>query len=225
MNRCVARELRRSAWRPSRICEHPAEPRIGQAREPRSGRSEAKWLDRAVDRRTISRRDGRRALGRAARQRLAQRSRRAGGREAGGATVEAAAVQDSEQVRAHDQERTLPAKPDCEAASRAGFPARAALCPACDNDDALCRRTAGTCKWGVSDPLRVGPGAKKGAAKWGSLTPRLPPTGASTAARTRTRAAKSAARDIARSATSIDTCNCTAARELDSALMLIRPPV
>jgi ribosomal protein L11 methylase PrmA len=28
-----------------------------------------------------------------------------------------------------------------------------------------------TCMWGVSDLLRAGRGAKKGAAKWGSLTP------------------------------------------------------
>lgn len=49
MNRCAARELRPSAWRPSRICEHPAEPRIGQAREPRSGRSEAEWLTHGTD--------------------------------------------------------------------------------------------------------------------------------------------------------------------------------
>jgi hypothetical protein len=35
------------------------------------------------------------------------------GRKAGGATVEAAAVQDSEQARAHNQERKFPAKPDC----------------------------------------------------------------------------------------------------------------
>jgi hypothetical protein len=37
-------------------------------------------------------------------------------------------------------------------------------------------RTNVTRKWGVSDPLRTGRGAKKGAAKWGSLTPHLPPT-------------------------------------------------
>jgi len=36
---------------------------------------------------------------------------------------------------------------------------------------ALSRRTIVTCTWGVSDPRRAGPGAKKGAAKWGSLTP------------------------------------------------------
>jgi hypothetical protein len=28
-----------------------------------------------------------------------------------------------------------------------------------------------TCMWGVSDPLRARRGAKKGAAKWGSLAP------------------------------------------------------
>ena len=33
------------------------------------------------------------------------------------------------------------------------------------------RRMIVTCMWGVSDPLRAGRGAKKGAANWGSLTP------------------------------------------------------
>jgi len=32
-----------------------------------------------------------------------------------------------------------------------------------------------TCMWGVSDPLRAARGAKKGAAKWGSLTPHSAP--------------------------------------------------
>lgn len=49
-----------------------------EVRKPRSGRSEAEWLDRTVDRRTISQRDGRRARGRATRQRTRKRSRRAG---------------------------------------------------------------------------------------------------------------------------------------------------
>ena len=39
---------------------------------------------------------------------------------------------------------------------------------------ALSRRTTVTGMRGVSDPLRAGRGAKKGAAKWGSLTPHLP---------------------------------------------------
>jgi hypothetical protein len=42
---------------------------------------------------------------------------------------------------------------------------------------ALRRRTNVTCIWGVNDPFQLDHGAKKGAAKWGSLTPRLPPTG------------------------------------------------
>jgi hypothetical protein len=46
---------------------------------------------------------------------------------------------------------------------------------------ALSRRTIVTCMWGVSDPLRAGRGAKKGAAKWGSLTPPLSLCSAATA--------------------------------------------
>ena len=79
-------------------------------------------------------------------------------REAGGGAVEAAAVQDSEQVRAHNQERTFPAKPDCETSSRHGVWLRGAV-PAHDNDDALCSRTNETRKWGVSDPDGVPPHA------------------------------------------------------------------
>jgi hypothetical protein len=37
-------------------------------------------------------------------------------------------------------------------------------------------RTNVTCVWGVSDPLQLGCGAKKGAWQAGSLTPHLPPT-------------------------------------------------
>jgi hypothetical protein len=47
---------------------------------------------------------------------------------------------------------------------------------------ALSRRTTVTCMGGVSDPLRAGRGAKKGAARWGSLTPRLSLCSAATAA-------------------------------------------
>lgn len=39
------------------------------------------------------------------------------------------------------------------------------------------RRMIVTCMWGVSDPLRARRGAKKGAAKWGSLTPRWSSSG------------------------------------------------
>jgi hypothetical protein len=46
----------------------------------------------------------------------------------------------------------------------AAFGGVAGIAPSC--------RMIATCMWGVSDPLRAGRGAKKGAAKWGSLTPR-----------------------------------------------------
>jgi hypothetical protein len=55
------------------------------------------------------------------------------------------------------------------------------------------RRMIATCMWGVSDPLRAGRGAKKGAAKWGSLTPPLSLCSAATASRTPIPAAQSAA--------------------------------
>jgi hypothetical protein len=97
--------------RPSRNCQSPAEPRFGQARSPVRGRSEAKWLDRAADRRTISRRDGHRADDRGACQRtrtaLEARWWKRGGRR----RSSAAAVQNSERVRAHLYERECRAKP------------------------------------------------------------------------------------------------------------------
>ena len=55
------------------------------------------------------------------------------------------------------------------------------------------RRMIVTCMWGVSDPLGAAHGAKNGAAKQGSLTPRLSLCSAATAARTPIPAAQSAA--------------------------------
>ncbi len=62
---------------------------------------------------------------------------------------------------------------------------------------ALSHRTIVTCKWGVSDPRRARRGAKKGAAKCGSLTP-WSLCSAATAAPTATPAAQSAAGSGAR---------------------------
>ena len=58
---------------------------------------------------------------------------------------------------------------------------------------ALSRRMIVTCMWGVSDPVRAARRAKKGAAKWGSLTPHWAPCSAATAARTAKPAAQNAA--------------------------------
>ena len=103
--------MRSSIRRPSRSCQDPAEPRFGQARSPVRGRSEAEWLDRAADRRTISRRDGRGARDLRARQRTRKanearwwmkgRRRRSTGRRS----------RNSERVRAHLYEREFRAKP------------------------------------------------------------------------------------------------------------------
>jgi hypothetical protein len=67
----------------------------------------------------------------------------------------------------------------------AAFGGVAGIAPSC--------RMIATCIWGVSDPLRVGRGAKTGAAKWGSLTPHWPLRSAVTAARSATSAAQNAA--------------------------------
>jgi hypothetical protein len=55
-------------------------------------------------------------------------------------------------------------------------------------------RTTVICIWGVSDPLHLDHGAKKGAWQTGSLTPRMSPSVLLTAALTVLRAANSAAR-------------------------------
>jgi len=52
-----------------------------------------------------------------------------------------------------------------------------------DSDCMQFDRTNETRKWGVSDPLQTGRGAKKGAAKWGSLTPQTPSFAVATRAR------------------------------------------
>jgi hypothetical protein len=100
--------------------------------------------------------------------------------------------QDSERARAHLYERKFPAKPvnDCAVAVNAGLVASEScgaldICPG----HALFVRTNATLVLGVSDPLQLDHGAKKGGWQRGSLTPRLSPTVTLKAARTRTRAA------------------------------------
>jgi hypothetical protein len=78
-------------------------------------------------------------------------------------------------VRVHLYERSFPEEPDRRARTLNAND----VCTALDIgrafggviDIALSRRMIVTCMWGVSDPLRAGHRAKKGAAKWGSLTP------------------------------------------------------
>jgi hypothetical protein len=92
--------------------------------------------------------------------------------------------------------------------------------PAGDNGGALgdvadtarfCRTTM-TSIWGVSDPPRRGGGVKKGAAKWGSLTPQMHPPLLLTAALTATRAAHSAARTATKSHTAKNIAESNATR-------------
>lgn len=100
----------------------------------------------------------------------------------------------SERVRAHLNERMFRAKPDTRidrtGAAEDTRRRSQRMTPDCMQFD----RTNETRKWGVSDPLGAGLGAKKGAAKWGSLTPHSPPTAVATAAVAAPRAAQSAAR-------------------------------
>ena len=95
---------------------------------------------------------------------------------------------DSAEVRVHLYERSFLEEPDRRARVVNANDVRTAL----DTGAAFAgvtgiassRRMIVTCMWGVSDPLRAGRGAKKGAAKWGSLTPRLSLWSAATAAPT-----------------------------------------
>ena len=94
---------------------------------------------------------------------------------------------DSVRVRVHPYEREFPAKPvrRCDGCNepRTQWTSKGG---ALDSGIgmALSGRTIATCMWGVSDPLRAGRGAKKGAARWGSLTPRLSLCAAATVAPT-----------------------------------------
>jgi len=65
-----------------------------------------------------------------------------------------------------------------------------------DTDCIQFDRTNETRKWGVSDRLWTGLEAKKGAAKWGSLTPRLPPAAVAAAAVAATRTAQGDQRQL-----------------------------
>ena len=66
-------------------------------------------------------------------------------------------------------------------------------------DTTQVRRTNVTCIWGVSDPLQLDHGAKKGGWQRGALTPQMPPSLLLTAALTPTRAAQGAADSTQRS--------------------------
>jgi hypothetical protein len=104
---------------------------------------------------------------------VARRSRRASGREAGGRRSTAAG-QDSERMRAHLYEREFAAKPvtNYDHDVNAGC-VMAEPCGALDSCQGHARfvRTNVTWVFGRERPLRLDHGAKKGAAKWGSLTP------------------------------------------------------
>ncbi len=111
MIQTVSRECDRHAEGHYVAANRPAEPRFGRAREPRRGRSAAKWLDRTADRRTIARRDALGARDRGARRRTrkaidARRWKKGRRRRA-----LAAAVRNSERVRAHLYEREFRGKP------------------------------------------------------------------------------------------------------------------
>jgi hypothetical protein len=189
--------VRQSAWRPSRNCRTSAELRFGQAREPRSGRSEAEGLDQTADRRTISRRDGRGARDLGARQRTCKanearwwmkgRRRRSTGRRS----------RNSERVRAHLYQREFRAKPVSRAdgsserrRARGRIMRRTRQVPgpgAVPPDERDMRL-------GGERPPKIGRGTVIGGWQRGSLTPQMPRSLLPTAARTVTRAANNAAR-------------------------------
>jgi hypothetical protein len=130
---------------------------------------------------------------------LARRSRRAGGRKAGGGERRPPQSRIQSECALNLQNAV---SGQILTAVEIGTVRlnRTALPSAHDTGDALFRRTSETCKRGVSDPLWTGRGAKKGAAKWGSLTPHLPHCTIATATQAATRPAQSAALDVRRSA-------------------------
>jgi len=188
--------VRPSIRRPSRSCQDPAEPRFGQARKPRSGRSGAKWLDRAVDRRTISRRDGRRSKRRSRSSANSQSDRGALVEERQEAAINCGRSQNSERVRAHLYERKFRAKPvrDCEASERrqhgrCGIVRRTRQM----QTTRVVRPDERDIGIGRKRPRPTRPWGEEGGWQRGSLTPRFSPIATSTAVRTPTRAAQIAA--------------------------------
>lgn len=142
-----------------------------EVREPRSGRSEAEWLDRAVDRRTT--RDVMAAVHAA----VAARQHSQGDR---GALVEERQearrsrppqFRNSERARAHNQERTFPAKPDCGTRSQHGI-WRARRCTRLMTTTICCvagrtRHASGA----RATPSGLGPGRRRGQPSGGRSRP------------------------------------------------------
>ena len=140
-----------------------AEPQARSSPPARKGRSEAKWLDRAEDRRTISRRDGR-TLERprcSARERTRRTRRARSGEQSEGD----GAVPSQAEIRckcAFTYMNAVPRKNLTDALAVDGNDVHTAS----DTGGALgdrrdrarfCRTTV-TCIWGVSDPRKLGAG-------------------------------------------------------------------
>ena len=163
--------MRRSTWRPSRNCRTPAEPRFGQARSPVRGRSEAEWLDRAADR-------GQSRVVMAAVHatfahvsELARRTRRAGGREAGGGGRRPPQFRIQSECALTFKNASSGQNLSAVRPAHVNGGAHAVeLCGALDRCRVQARslRTNVTCVWGVSDPLQLDHGAKKGGWQRGS---------------------------------------------------------
>ena len=125
----------------------------------RKGRSEAEWLDRAEDRRTISRRDGRMRVATATLSARTARTNEARWLEdRQEVAVDDRLRRDSERVRVHLYERSFRQKPvrrvrvdevDAGVAHDTGGALGGVT------DEARFCRTTATCIWGVSDPLRI----------------------------------------------------------------------
>jgi hypothetical protein len=94
------------------------------------------------------------------------------------------------EVRVHLYQRSFPEEPDRRVRTRREWTVDTAPDKDCalsdPKDRARFGRTNVKCIGGVSDPWRAGRGAKKGAANWGSLTPRLSLCSAATTVPTET---------------------------------------
>jgi hypothetical protein len=175
-----------------------AEPQARSSPPARKGRSEAEWLDRAEDRRTIRRCDGRSVCPPGSQRENPRDERDAQvGSQAGGDGQATISGMDSVRVRVHLYERCFRRKPVRRVPAdevHVGVTHDTGRALADVTDEARFCRTTATWMWGVSDPRKTRSGTVIGGWQRGSLTPQMPPSQLPTPALVATRAAQGAAR-------------------------------
>ena len=189
--------MRRSAWRPSRNCRSPAEPRFGQARSPAGDGAKRSGLTgpRTAGQSRVVMATVHATLAHVSE--LARRSRRAGGRKAGGGDQRPPQSEIQSEcaltyMNASSGQNLSGALMANENVTRARVE-HARRTRRCHGQGAASPDERDM-HLGRERPPKTGPGTVIGGWQRGSLTPQMPPSLLLTAAPTATRAAKSAAR-------------------------------